>query len=465
METYTEKIEITEGNKHLTLPELKEPEQKQQKPIKYLQKISPDNRYKIPAYPRPELHITHVSHSTKWEGLDGIKTDGGFRDPKMNSRVKVVWFSLTVTPEDLSDAETRDLTIVRPGGVEEQSAPIRRRAQEEAGGAQGEAGGAQEEAGGAQGEAGGAQGEAGGAQGRQWSSGRQGSSGEAGGAQGRQGGAQGEAGGAQGEAGGAQGEAGGAQGEAGGAQEEAGGAQGEAGGAQGEAGGAVGAGVLVRFATSPVFLSSSRYGSYRFTFDLRDVLQQYSEQFCGGQTPVMRKWKTVLYSQEVLYAVLVHSPDHEDQKAFEDQEVLKNPNLKNCKIRDVPLLEDTPNSICAFRQEPEPHFVWRPQAMCETHELELVGTGEDVSVEDGHCEFFVWDHVALALVVGEEVLRFDDDKLRKSLRFCERGERKINLMITFESYHCANSCVQDLWPDSEDLERYNKSRFHIPTGH
>ncbi|KAJ0056046.1 hypothetical protein NL108_018240 [Boleophthalmus pectinirostris] len=411
METYTEKIEITEGNKHLTLPELKEPEQKQQKPIKYLQKISPDNRYKIPAYPRPELHITHVSHSTKWEGLDGIKTDGGFRDPKMNSRVKVVWFSLTVTPEDLSDAETRDLTIVRPGGVEEQSAPIRRRAQEEAGGAQGEAGGAQEEAGGAQGEAGGA------------------------------------------------------QGEAGGAQEEAGGAQGEAGGAQGEAGGAVGAGVLVRFATSPVFLSSSRYGSYRFTFDLRDVLQQYSEQFCGGQTPVMRKWKTVLYSQEVLYAVLVHSPDHEDQKAFEDQEVLKNPNLKNCKIRDVPLLEDTPNSICAFRQEPEPHFVWRPQAMCETHELELVGTGEDVSVEDGHCEFFVWDHVALALVVGEEVLRFDDDKLRKSLRFCERGERKINLMITFESYHCANSCVQDLWPDSEDLERYNKSRFHIPTGH
>ncbi|KAJ0070529.1 hypothetical protein NL108_014961 [Boleophthalmus pectinirostris] len=179
----------------------------------------------------------------------------------------------------------------------------------------------------------------------------------------------------------------------------------------------------------------------------------------------MRKWKTVLYSQEVMYAVLVHSPDHEDQKAFEDQEVLKNPNLKNCKIRDVPLLEDTPNSICAFRQEPEPHFVWRPQAMCETHELELVGTGEDVSVEDGHCEFFVWDHVALALVVGEEVLRFDDDKLRNSLRFCERGERKINLMITFESYHCANSCVQDLWPDSGDLERYNKSRFHIPTGH
>lgn len=62
----------------------------------------------------------------------------------------------------------------------------------------------------------------------------------------------------------------------------------------------------------------------------------------------MRMWKTELYQQEVMYAVLVHSPDEE-------------------RFSKSPLLEEDEQSICAFREEPEPHFVWRPQAMCETH--------------------------------------------------------------------------------------------------
>lgn len=37
---------------------------------------------------------------------------------------------------------------------------------------------------------------------------------------------------------------------------------------------------LWRFATSPAFSEKSRYGSYRFTFPLQDVLSAYSQQVC-----------------------------------------------------------------------------------------------------------------------------------------------------------------------------------------
>ncbi|KAK7925632.1 hypothetical protein WMY93_007942 [Mugilogobius chulae] len=158
---------------------------------------------------------------------------------------------------------------------------------------------------------------------------------------------------------------------------------------------------LSKFATSPAFLSSSRYGSYRLTFDLRDVLDRYSEQFCAGRPPVMRIWKTELFKQAVMYVVLVHSPS------------------ENEKFSQHPLLTEEENSICAFRKEPEPHFIWRPQAMCEKHSLSR--------------ETHVWhqtaalcvDHVALTLLVDDQVLRFTEQKLRRSLSFCEKGDRPV----------------------------------------
>lgn len=150
----------TKENRHLTLVELYE----EKRQNRYLSKISPEHPYFIPDYPRPEIHATHLSHSTDLTGLKGIRADEGFRASQDKSGLEVVWFSLTVTPEDLSHAENRDMKIVCPGGREENT---RSRAEE---------------------------------------------------------------------------------------------------------------GLLTQFASSPAFLSSSRYGSYRFTFDLRDVLDRYSEQ-------------------------------------------------------------------------------------------------------------------------------------------------------------------------------------------
>ncbi|KAK7925633.1 hypothetical protein WMY93_007943 [Mugilogobius chulae] len=57
---------------HLTLEQLND-----QTNNFYLSRISPENPFFVPAYPRPELHVSHVSHSTDLTGLQGISADRG----------------------------------------------------------------------------------------------------------------------------------------------------------------------------------------------------------------------------------------------------------------------------------------------------------------------------------------------------------------------------------------------------
>ncbi|XP_029924009.1 uncharacterized protein LOC115371033 [Myripristis murdjan] len=101
---------------------------------------------------------------------------------------------------------------------------------------------------------------------------------------------------------------------------------------------------LAKFATSPTFLNTSRLGSYRFTLPVRELLTAYSQQFCGGSAPAVRVFETILYKQEVMYSVLVHS--------------LSNNQL----FHHFPLLRDVRDAICAYRDS-SGCFIWRPQAM------------------------------------------------------------------------------------------------------
>ncbi|XP_006809948.2 uncharacterized protein LOC102799676 [Neolamprologus brichardi] len=161
---------------------------------------------------------------------------------------------------------------------------------------------------------------------------------------------------------------------------------------------------LMDFATSPAFGEKSRYGSYRFTFMVQEVLKAYSEQFCSGMLPVMRVFKTSLYKQEVMYAVLVHSPD--DDEAF----------------KQYPKLVDDPKAVCAYR---DGRFIWTSEAMCETHRYELRRDEENnLAVVVPSCnEYYVWDNVALALYVKSgQVLKFDSHDLKKNLSICERAQ-------------------------------------------
>ncbi|XP_030266700.1 uncharacterized protein LOC115577975 [Sparus aurata] len=193
---------------------------------------------------------------------------------------------------------------------------------------------------------------------------------------------------------------------------------------------------LGKFATSPAFSELSRLGSYRFTFPLEELLEAYSQQCCSGAQPVMRVYETVLYRQQVMYVILVHSPAN--QELFSDR----------------PLLTDDPNSVCSYK---DGCFIWRPEAICETHSYELVKRSDEKQMEAGMVEpsrkeFYVWDHVAVALHVDRQVLKFDPARLRQNLKYCRGAHPPI--AKKFEDFPQAEEIVRKLWPDnSSPLER------------
>ncbi|XP_070839653.1 uncharacterized protein [Chaetodon trifascialis] len=272
----------------------------------------------IPAYPRPEFHVSHLKHDTKQAGLRGIKRDNGFRNPGTDG---LLWWSLVVGPDEIKSAEKRLLETTYPDRTEEQVQSQRS--------------------------------------------------------------------------------------------------------------------FLGKFATSQAFSETSRLGSYCFTFSLEEMLKAYSDQFCSGAQPVMRVLKTILYKQEVVYAVLVHSPDNQEQ------------------FSGHPLLPDDPNSVCTYK---DGCFTWKSEAMCETHTYTLVVRHDEKLMEaekvTSFPQFYVWDNVAIALHVDKQVLQFDADRLRENLRFCSRAQPAIIRPWEFDSFEEAEKVVKELWPDyPSPLER------------
>lgn len=72
--------------------------------------------------------------------------------------------------------------------------------------------------------------------------------------------------------------------------------------------------VLHKFTASPAFhIDESRYGNFRFSFPLNDLMETYRVQMCGDQDPVLREYKTMFYKQEIMYVVLVHSPKYNER--------------------------------------------------------------------------------------------------------------------------------------------------------
>ncbi|RXN27975.1 hypothetical protein ROHU_005383 [Labeo rohita] len=107
---------------------------------------------------------------------------------------------------------------------------------------------------------------------------------------------------------------------------------------------------LSEFTTSPLFLNeTSRYGNFRFTFPLTELMEAYKKQKCEDQEPVLRIYGTKLFKQEIEYVVLVHSPEF------------------NEKFRDFPLLKSSP--LVAYDGH---QIIWKAQAICETHNFQVI---------------------------------------------------------------------------------------------
>ncbi|XP_029602363.1 uncharacterized protein LOC115187461 [Salmo trutta] len=189
---------------------------------------------------------------------------------------------------------------------------------------------------------------------------------------------------------------------------------------------------LQRFATSPAFLDTSRLGSYRFTFPLEELLKRYQEQLCVGHEPILRVYETVLYKQEVMYSVLVHS--HYNNDLFEK----------------YPLLQDNDDGVCAYR---DGQIIWRPEAMCQTHSFKLVPKpyqNQDVAhliPDPQKHQFYLWDNIAVAFHMdGSQMLTFDRYNLRHHLRFCEPGTPQLSPDCEFTTYEEAKDMVDCYWP-------------------
>ncbi|XP_051562978.1 uncharacterized protein LOC127446257 [Myxocyprinus asiaticus] len=171
---------------------------------------------------------------------------------------------------------------------------------------------------------------------------------------------------------------------------------------------------LSKFTTSPAFhIKKSRYGNFRFTFPLTELMETYKNQMCGGQDPVLREYKTMFYSQEIMYVVLVHSP------------------VDNAKFEKFPVIESNP--FVEYRNDT---IIWGAQAISDNLAFQLQLNKEkklaEIEPVSGHI-YYVWDHVSLAFHFNE-VLQFSKERLTKSLTPCEQDN--INLSgsnpLTFE---------------------------------
>ncbi|XP_036450116.1 uncharacterized protein LOC118824213 [Colossoma macropomum] len=165
---------------------------------------------------------------------------------------------------------------------------------------------------------------------------------------------------------------------------------------------------LKKFTTSPAFQHDiSRYGNYRFTFPLAELMELYKEQNCGGKEPVLRVFKTMFYKQEIVYAVLIHSP--QDSKRF----------------GDLPLLEDS-----KFARYKNGQIIWDAQAISSDHQFELsVDTNEArLTVKcQRYTTYYVWDNVCLAFhLPSHKALKVPRKRLIEALDVCELHEKNLH---------------------------------------
>ncbi|XP_072548359.1 uncharacterized protein [Salminus brasiliensis] len=164
---------------------------------------------------------------------------------------------------------------------------------------------------------------------------------------------------------------------------------------------------LEDFTTSPAFQDESRYGNFRFTFPLRELLSQYARQFCGKSAPVLRVYNTQIYKQEIMYTVLVHPRHINRYKQY--------PRL--------PVEED----VCGYFQG---QVSWWCQAPSGAHhyKLEVDQRRRKVNVRTlRREEYYVWDHVAVAFHMEPHwILRVNQARLYNSLTVCEVSQ--LNLL-------------------------------------
>jgi len=195
------------------------------------------------------------------------------------------------------------------------------------------------------------------------------------------------------------------------------------------------------FTTSPAFINdTSRYGNFRFTFPLTELMEAYKKQMCEGEEPVLRVYGTKLFKQEIEYVVLIHSPQFNEE------------------FNIYPLLTSSPLASYEGNQ-----IIWRAQAICETHNYQLAIHGKTAVTNPVMYpyQYYVWDQLSLVFFINEDkVLTFPKRKLKASLSCCE-VDQNINLSNgdNCSSINEAEKFLESFQDDDEKKDEKEENAF------
>lgn len=173
-----------------------------------------------------------------------------------------------------------------------------------------------------------------------------------------------------------------------------------------------------QFGNSPAFKESvSRYGNFKFSFPLWDLLSWYKDQHCGGGEPQMKILGTKLYKLEIAHYIVVHSPTTD----------------KFIGLPEVPAVQGSSDPL-PFVYWMDGTLYWRPEStsiplkvtvsedgvvrqecFAPCRDFKLRGTCSHI--EDGI--YGVWNHLILAFHLPNCHLKIPKEKLLQNLTACD----------------------------------------------
>ncbi|OCT96260.1 hypothetical protein XELAEV_18013935mg [Xenopus laevis] len=173
-----------------------------------------------------------------------------------------------------------------------------------------------------------------------------------------------------------------------------------------------------QFANSPAFSDASRYGNFKFSLSLSDLLSEYKELHCPDSEPEFRVLGTAMYKQEIAHIVLVHSPT---TTQFND-------------LPFVPIIERNAKPLpFVFRSQEDGKFYWRPESTADVLKMRISKNQCRMRECPVNCSYYdngrclhclqtytVWNHLIFAFHLPEnEPLRIQREKLKESLSACD----------------------------------------------
>ncbi|XP_077334632.1 uncharacterized protein LOC143975978 [Lithobates pipiens] len=205
-----------------------------------------------------------------------------------------------------------------------------------------------------------------------------------------------------------------------------------------------------QFANSPAFnKSASRYGNFKFSFQLSDLLKLYQDQHCGGKEPQLSILGTDLYKQEIAHYVLVHGPDQ--SHLFTNLPVM-------------PTVES--GSGLHFVHRRDKTVYWRPESTSISLKVKISKDSPgpekcsqpdcDHFKVDGECVYIkdiksVWNHLVFAfhLPNHHHGLKIQKMQLFKSLKACKTDKSPLldeNKCLDIKE---AKSYIEEMKPKSQ----------------